>query len=186
MSEAKSNNPQIWAAVISATALIIVALIGKCNFSAPPQKPEEVTNKPAPISDSGSVNALPKMSAPPKMRPNSSGDVAQSPLRPDTSKSGGVRPIETSQFSAAPPQRFKGQVVDENGQGVSGVEVVCTDCEATGQITRTDQQGNFSLPVPIERKHDIQQIHLSLSKDGRSANYYVAVGETAVLTFSLQ
>ena len=81
---------------------------------------------------------------------------------------------------------FRGQVVDKNGQSVSGVEVVCTDCEASGQKTFTDENGNFSLPFPLERKHDIQQIHLYLSKDGRSVNHYASVGELAEITFPIE
>ena len=65
--------------------------------------------------------------------------------------------------------------MDRNGQGVAGAKVRCTDCLTPDQQVVTDEGGNFALPFQVERKHEIQQIHLSVS--GRKDLYDVTLSD---------
>ena len=168
MSEGKGNNSQtaIWVALISAFALIVSTLIGKWDFSAASPAVEKTDQ---PVQNDDSVGSPISKSSRSESSNKQERAVVEAP-KPQP------KPVENSNN-----QLFKGQVIDANGQGVAGVEVVCTDCETVGQTTRTDKFGNFTLPYPIKRKHDIHKVHLLLSKDGRSADYYESVGEIATL-----
>lgn len=65
--------------------------------------------------------------------------------------------------------------MDRNGQGVAGAKVRCTDCLTPDQQVVTDEGGNFALPFQVGRKHEIQQIHLSVS--GRKDLYDVTLSD---------
>ncbi len=161
MNDSK-NSTALWGVVITTLGLIVIAVINNYDkiFKPPPDVAVE-----EPVAKDSTHISHPKPLPRPGSKPNS-----------QTNPSSNAAATSNIITSIA-----RGQVVDGNGNPITGAKIRCTDCLSSSQQVTTDENGNFSLPFQVERTHEIQDIHLAVS--GRSQPYSVPVSDPTGLRF---